>query len=105
MVCISFILVRKKEPNLDRPYKAPGTWVGYVAVIVSLFFIYLYTPIGPGALSVPCWAMVAFWIILGVVLYALAKKEFGGVKASEREVLIFGEALARKEYVEGKFDK
>jgi APA family basic amino acid/polyamine antiporter len=104
MVCISFIQVRKKEPNLDRPYKAPGTWVGYVATVISLFFIYLYTPIGPGALSAPCWAMVAFWIVLGVILYQMAKNTHKNVKASERELLIFGADVARKDYLEGKYD-
>lgn len=104
MVTIAFIKVRKQEPELDRPYKAPGTWVGYVAAVISVFFIYLYTPIGPGALSAPCWGMVAFWIILGVVLYQMAKKTYKDVKPSEREILIFGAEIARKDYVDGKYD-
>lgn len=99
MVSISFIAISKKEPNLDRPYKNKYPMLmGGCAIIVSLFFICLYLPFGPGSLIWPYeWAFVLFWIILGIILAVAAKASIGPVSAAEREYLIFGKEYARKE--------
>ena len=53
-VSISFVMLRKKEPDLKRPWKAPGGYfTGFMAIVSCLFFIVLYLPIGPGALEWP----------------------------------------------------
>jgi len=50
-VSISFLLLRKKEPNMPRPFQVRnGRLVGYVAVIFSIGFIALYMPFMPAAL-------------------------------------------------------
>ncbi|WP_027399683.1 APC family permease [Anaerovorax odorimutans] len=101
MVSISFIAIRRKEPELNRPYnnKYPKV-VGFCAVVVALFFICLYLPFGPGSLVWPYeWMFVLFWIILGVILAIAAKASIGPVSKAEREYLIFGKEYARKDII------
>lgn len=106
MVVLSFVILRKKEPELNRPYQAPAAGViGVIALICVIFFMYLYMPFGPGALKPIEWGLVFAWIVLGIVLYLIANSRYKNVKASEREMLIFGEELARKDYLDGKYDK
>ncbi|MGH4052847.1 MAG: APC family permease [Clostridium sp.] len=101
LVSISFISLRKKEPNLERPFKvSSGKFVGYGAVIISLVFISLYLPIGPGSLVWPYeWGIVFAWMIIGIVLAIWAKRSYGNISKAEREFLIFGKHYARKEIV------
>ncbi len=45
MVALSFLVLRRKEPNLDRPYKVPfGYIVGSTALILSIGLGILYLP-------------------------------------------------------------
>lgn len=97
MVALSFIFLRKKEPDLLRPYKAPGGIVtGVIAVLVSLFFIYLYTPISPNGLGGICWAMIGGWTLLGVIFAIMAYVKFKDTPWAEREYLLLGEYAREK---------
>jgi len=104
MVSISFLQLRKQEPNLSRPFKvANGNLIGWLAVIISVGFGLLYFPWSPGALVWPYeWAMLLIRGAIGVVLAIWNKKTYANVTAKERELLIFGEDLARKEIMQGK---
>lgn len=96
MVALSFLALRKSEPNLVRPYKVKnGTLVGVLAIGVAAFFLYLYLPIGPGALVWQEWLMVLGWIILGIVLYFMAQTKYANVSIQEREFLMFGKEYSR----------
>lgn len=96
-VVISFILVRRKEPELDRPWKIKH-WVpmAILGIIACVGFISLYMPFGSSALGVHEWIMVGIWVILGVVLAGLNHLKNKNVTEKEREHLIFGEKYARK---------
>ncbi len=76
-VAWAFIKLRKDEPNMDRPFKVRhGMFVGYTALVLSIAIGLVYMPGSPSALIWPYeWAMVLGWIVLGVILYAIAKKE------------------------------
>lgn len=102
-VVIAFVMLRKKEPDLDRPWKAPGGYVtGFLGVCACLFFIVLYLPFGPGSLVWPYeWGMVALWIVIGAVLMVMNKMQYGNVTAAERESLLFGD-YARKSITQNK---
>lgn len=71
MVAWSFLVLRKREPELHRPYKVPyGTFVGVAALLLSLVLGGLYMPRSPAALLWPQeWAIVAAWVVAGLVLY------------------------------------
>lgn len=97
MVACSFVALRKKEPDLERPYavKAGGV-VGIIAVAVAIFFILLYLPIFTQGLVWPYeWLMVFGWVILGVILLIMNQKAYPNVSAEEREYLMFGEEYMR----------
>lgn len=82
-VVVSFLVLRYREPGMDRPYEVPaGRVVGVFALGLTAFFVYLYLPSGPSALSWPYeWGIVFAWSVLGVVLYAIS-----GGSSSEAEL-------------------
>lgn len=76
IVALSFVILRKKHPDLDRPFKAgKGNAIGIIAVILSIFFIILYMPGMPASLKWPYeWVIILVWIILGVGFFARIPK-------------------------------
>jgi len=74
-VALSFLALRKNEPELDRPYTAPGgAATGYLALVLSIGIGTLYFPGSPSALIWPQeWSIIFFWIILGAVLFAMSR--------------------------------
>jgi amino acid transporter len=100
MVSLSFVILRVKEPELNRPYKVQaGMLVGVLAVLVALFFLYLYLPLGPAALLPVEWALVLGWIVLGLIFYIWVKGKYRGVTSAEYEYLMFGDEYARKDRI------
>ena len=80
MVSISFVILRKKEPELARPYKVKGgMFVGIMAIILAGFMTSLY--IIPADFAAHLiwqeWIVVGAWIILGVIFYFYSKKKYG----------------------------
>lgn len=93
LVALSFVMLRRKEPEMPRPYKLryPG-FIGYAAVLISFGFILLYMPFSPSGLVWPYeWAIVAFWSLLGAAAYALGKRAHPHLDLAEQEQIIFGE--------------
>ena len=76
MVAWSFLVLRKKEPSMERPYRVKnGRVIGVIALVLSLAIASLYLPWSPAALSWPQeWGIIVAWILLGGVLYAAARK-------------------------------
>ncbi|MDV2684430.1 amino acid permease [Alkalihalophilus lindianensis] len=66
MVAIAFILLRKREPEMERPYKSGKTpIVGWIATIFSIGFLIIYLPGMPAALIGPEWAIFGGWFLIG----------------------------------------
>lgn len=107
MSCSAFLVLRKREPNLNRPYKVPyGTLIGWLAVICSIGFILLFLPGSPAGLVWPYeWALVLVWAIFGIILAMVNANTYKNVTAAEREMLIYGPEYARKEFLDQKNDK
>lgn len=99
MVSASFMMIRRKEPSLARPFKnKKGGIVGTGAVFTGLFFLYLYLPIGhPGLVWPYEWGLIAIWFVVGAVLAVVAKGSYSNITDAERERLMFGEEYARQE--------
>ncbi|WP_099159759.1 APC family permease [Virgibacillus ndiopensis] len=85
MVAISFIILRKKAPNMKRPFKLPGgTVIGWVAVVMAAGVSLLYMPGMPSALVWPYeWAIVGLWAVLGIILYKVSMAKYGKAYADE----------------------
>jgi amino acid transporter len=79
MVSLSFLILRKKEPDMPRPYRVKNyRFVGVMAVLMSGFMVLMYCIPGSGGdLAWQEWAMVGGWSVLGVVFYAVCKKKYG----------------------------
>ena len=79
MVTWSFLVLRNREPSLDRPYKVPfGQFVGRLALVLAIGMTLLYLPGSPAALLWPQeWGIIIAWIILGGFLYGIARKSLG----------------------------
>ncbi|CDQ18142.1 putative amino acid permease YhdG [Halobacillus karajensis] len=71
LVALSFLILRKKEPNMERPFRAAKSPIfGCLAFVLSLGFIVLYLPGMPAALVWPYeWVMVAGWTLIGAYFF------------------------------------
>ena len=79
MVVISFLILRRREPGMPRPYRvAAGNWVGWLALLLSLGIGWLYLPGSPAGLVWPYeWAIVGGWALLGLVLFIWSRWRYG----------------------------
>ena len=76
-VAVCFLVLRRREPEMDRPFRAGASnitgWLGLFAAI-GLFALYL--PGSPSALLWPQeWAIVVGWVLLGAVFAAISCKK------------------------------
>ncbi len=71
MVALSFLVLRAREPDMERPFRVKrGLLIGWIALILSIGLLTIYLPWSPSALVWPYeWAMVIGWTVLGAVLY------------------------------------
>ena len=73
MVTISFVILRITCKDLPRPFRVKhGMIVGIIAVIISLFFVSLYVPVGNCSLSGVEWVIVGVWFGSGMLFYLLS---------------------------------
>lgn len=71
MVTLSFLVLRKTEPEMKRPYKVPmGNYLGILTVCISLGIMLLYLPGSTSALAWPQeWLLLLGWFFCGLLLY------------------------------------
>ncbi|MBR8742676.1 APC family permease [Nocardiopsis sp. MG754419] len=73
MVSVVFLLLRRREPGLERPMRVGGAregWgilVGVAAVVTTAVLLVLYLPGMPASLSLEPWLMFTAWWLLGLV--------------------------------------
>ncbi len=76
LVAISFLVLRKKEPEMERPFKVTHpNLVGYGAVFLSLGLLSAFFPWSPSALAWPEeWSTLLIWTTLGLLILFYSKK-------------------------------
>lgn len=76
-VALSFIKLRKSEPNMPRPYKVPyGMFFGVVGLLGALGMTCLYLPGSNGALLWPNeWLIAGLWFAFGFAAFIYASKK------------------------------
>jgi amino acid transporter len=68
MVAISFLVLRRNEPEMERPFRAGrGPIIGIIAAVLSAGIASQYLPGMPSGLGVPEWIIVGLWTVIGVV--------------------------------------
>jgi len=71
LVAVSFLVLRKKQADMARPFRLRfGSQIGWLALLGSIGLLFLYLPGSPAALSWPVeWGLVLVWFILGAAVY------------------------------------
>ena len=79
IVSLSFIVLRRKEADMRRPYKVKHyKFVGIVAVIMSGTMSAMYIiPETNCTLVWQEWVIVGGWILLGIIMAYISKKKYG----------------------------
>ena len=76
LVAISFLVLRKREPEMERPFRVTHpNLVGYGAVFLSLGLLSAFFPWSPSALAWPEeWSTLLIWTTLGLLILFYSKK-------------------------------
>ncbi len=84
MVALSFVILRKKRPDMARPFRlSGGTSIGWIAMLMSIGVAILYMPGMPSALVWPYeWIIIFIWTILGVILYKKSMSQYGTLNSN-----------------------
>ncbi|HLB61327.1 MAG TPA: ethanolamine permease [Actinomycetota bacterium] len=89
MQCLSFVMLRRKMPNIARPYRSPiGEWGAVIAGIIALgalISLYLDEAYRPGVYG------VAIWFVLGIVYFAIIGRNRLVLSPEEEFALTQGE--------------
>ncbi|WP_047867733.1 APC family permease [Nocardiopsis sp. RV163] len=87
-VVVSFLVLRRREPAMERPFTVPaGVPVGTLALVLSVGLLLLYLPGMPAALSWPNeWLMVLVWWVAGAALMWRLPRITAGPDAERRLV-------------------
>jgi ethanolamine permease len=105
MQCLSFIMLRRRLPNIDRPYRSPvGEWgagIAGVIAVISLISLYSNEDYRPGVYG------TLIYFVVGILYFAIAgrhrlvlspEEEFAltqgaqsfGTSAAEQEAILRG---------------
>lgn len=76
LVAVSFLVLRRREPDMPRPFRLRhGVPLGWLALLGSLALLLLYLPGSPSALAWPVeWALVLLWFGLGFAIFLALKR-------------------------------
>jgi amino acid transporter len=88
LVSLSFLVLRRREPDMPRPFRVPaGPVVGWAAAGLSLVLAVLYLPGMPAALAWPAeWLIVGLWWLVGLGFVLRLPRVTPGPDAEERLV-------------------
>lgn len=79
LVAVSWLLLRRREPGMERPFRAGNsTVVGWLALIFAVGLITIYLPGMPAALLWPHeWIIILAWAVAGSLMYSRARSIYG----------------------------
>ncbi|QMT40101.1 APC family permease [Neisseria shayeganii] len=78
MVCMSLLVLRRRAPNMPRPFRLKkGIFIGAAGCCLSLFLGYMYLPFSPAALTKEEWWIFGGWMVFGFILYSIARSKYG----------------------------
>jgi len=94
MVALAFVALRIKEPDMERPFRAPGgKALGIAAAVASVGLGVLYMPGMPAALVPQEWVIVGLWWIAGIVFMVRLPAIKGSPDAEEHLARATGRTL------------
>ena len=102
LVSVSFVILRKREPEMDRPLRIGGSgnggvFIGILSIAITAFLVALYAPGMPAQLGAEPWIIFGLWWLVGLVFFLAIP---GGVKpgpdAEQNLVKLVNERRARR---------
>ncbi|AXK31842.1 APC family permease [Streptomyces armeniacus] len=86
VVVVSFLLLRRRDPAMERPFRTPGgSPTGAAALVLTLGLAVLYLPGMPAELKWPSeWVIVGAWWLAGAFFLARLPRIAPGADAEER---------------------
>ncbi|GAA1349281.1 APC family permease [Arthrobacter koreensis] len=83
LVAVSFLILRRREPGMDRPLRVGGKGkggiaIGIAAAILGTALFSLYMPGMPAALGIEPWLLFGAWWVIGLIFFFRVP---GGIKA------------------------
>ena len=101
IVSISFVILRRREPNMERPLRIGGSGnfgivIGVASALITAFLTALYLPFMPAQLGIEPWVVFGLWWLAGLIFFVGIP---GGVKPgpdAEEELIRIVEAKRRK---------
>jgi amino acid transporter len=93
LVVVSFVRMRRRHPDLPRPYRAPAPRaVGIAALLTTIFFVLLYLPGSPSALVWPFeWGIILVWVVLGGLFGLGSRRRVAVMGRARQSRLILGD--------------
>ncbi|QQD13640.1 amino acid permease [Sphingobacterium sp. UDSM-2020] len=73
LVCIGILVLRKTEPNLERPFKTP--FVPLIPILGILVCVLMMA-----SLPVESWERLGIWMLIGVIIYFVYSKKHSKIR-------------------------
>jgi APA family basic amino acid/polyamine antiporter len=64
IVCVGIMILRRRRPNVARPFRTPLVWIVAPLGIVMCLFMMVFLPIDT-------WIRLAVWTVIGLVIYGV----------------------------------
>ena len=95
ITCWALVMLRKKYPTLERPYKIPGGMAMglFASILTTVVFIMSFIPQSPffgGTLAIE---MMVGWMVIGVILFIASGAQRRKLSAAELEKGVFGKRM------------
>lgn len=89
----SLVILRKKHPEMERPYKIPGgIAMGlFAAIVMTIVFVCAFIKVTPFYASDMAIKMFVIWMVIGIVFYLVSGGQRRGLSEAELEAGVFGE--------------
>ncbi len=98
MVAIAFVVLRHREPNLERPFRLwKNSWIGVLISMIAIIYTLMYIVLNLTAADmIPAYAMIITWLIAGELFYEMADHQRRRMTEQETEYLVFGRIYPHK---------
>ncbi len=91
LVCVVFLVLRRREPGMERPFLAGrgrlGVAVGVAGVVLTAGLLSLYIPGMPASIHPVSYLLCALWWVLGFVFLARIPRGIAPGEHAEEELL------------------